>query len=471
MTGLTYDTLNNNAFNRLTIVSADANGNFLWRKDYGNFKFEYLENIFVSRSLILSNNGFYFYSAVRDSNNKYFSVLIKFAFNGDTLWQRKYYDPVDKLYIQGVTKSVDNGFLMTGLFEGAIETCLLIKTDSLGNELWRKKIAKGSAPNTQAGFRVVQDTLSKKIIVAGYQYNYDGTQPGGFSSYANIILTDSLGVLLNKTVYSGSCGSGFYDLIQSNDKNYIAVGYKDQCNNLSGPLGDRRNKSYLVKFGISQSNIFSTIYTKEFDTLSAINCFSTINELNNGDLILCGTLDTLRNYNILEKGMLRVIKLDHAAKIKWKRYLSRDNITENSKEAKSLNRTVNGGFIIANKLAYANNPKPYSITKIDSTGCDSTEIYCQTLSNINAFSIYKNQTFHCYPNPSNGALIIEAITNTESTSYLIKIFDLFGQVVFYKEIDLKNKAELNLKTLVSGLYSLHIYKNNSQVSSTKIIIK
>ena len=114
LVGKTNDSLNGQNFNRLTVIGATANGTELWRKSYGNYKFQYLNNTFTSRAVITYNNCFYLYSAALDSNNKYFSVLIKFNFNGDTLWQKKYYDATDYLYIQSICKSVDNGFLMTG---------------------------------------------------------------------------------------------------------------------------------------------------------------------------------------------------------------------------------------------------------------------------------------------------------------------------------------------------------------------
>src|SRR5688572_19612123 len=135
LTGIVGDTVEN-AY-KIGILGVDALGNKLWFKSYGKSTFQYLDNSFHSRYLIQDASNFFIYSAALDSNNKYFSVLIKFDYNGDTIWQKKFYDPTDHLYLQGITKSVDNGFLLTGFFEGNLETCLLIKTDNNGNEIWR----------------------------------------------------------------------------------------------------------------------------------------------------------------------------------------------------------------------------------------------------------------------------------------------------------------------------------------------
>ena len=73
-------------------------------------------------------------------------------------------------------------FLVTGFFQNwsanPYSKCLLIKTDANGYELWRKKIAK-AIPDAQDGKTILQDSASKKIIIAGYQYignsnNWDG---------------------------------------------------------------------------------------------------------------------------------------------------------------------------------------------------------------------------------------------------------------------------------------------------------
>lgn len=142
LVGYTNDTLNNSATSKLSVLGLDAAGQFLWRKDYGRTTFQYLYNLFTTRAVITDGTNFYLYSIAADSNNKYLSALIKFNYTGDTLWQKKFYDPTDYLYVQGLTKSVDNGFLLTGFFEGNLTTTLLIKTDNSGNELWRKKFRR-----------------------------------------------------------------------------------------------------------------------------------------------------------------------------------------------------------------------------------------------------------------------------------------------------------------------------------------
>ena len=82
---------------------------------------------------------------MRDSNNKYIGVLIKFDLNGDTIWQKRFYDPANAVYPQMVSTSVDGGFLITGMYDDPLivaQQAMLIKTDASGNELWRKQVKK-----------------------------------------------------------------------------------------------------------------------------------------------------------------------------------------------------------------------------------------------------------------------------------------------------------------------------------------
>lgn len=467
LTGIYLDTLTNAA--KLGILGTDPNGNKLWFKSYGKTKFQYLNNNFKSRSVITTTNCFYLYSAAADSNNKYFSVLMKFNYNGDTIWQKKYYDATDYLYVQGLTQSIDNGFLMTGFFEGSIRSCLLIKTDIQGNELWRKKIQKGTGLNTQAGHKIVQDSASKKIIIAGYQYDADGTSDG-YSLYGNIIVTDSVGNVKSKVVYSSYCGSDFRDLLQTKDKKCIAVGSIDQCNNEGGAaLGARRYKGYVIKF---DPNLLTNIsWEKQFDTLSEVNIFSSIVELKNGDLVITGIIDAPVNYNLGVSERIRLIKLDKNGNLIWKRSFYRDSIYEHAKSAVSLNVTSNNGFVIATQLSYLPNPQPYSFTRVDSTGCDTSSAYCKTRAEVGLGSLYKINgfSFDVFPNPANDIIHLRINAPAEKT-FFAQTIDLRGRTLDLIQVKGGCDNELITSKYEAGIYFVNVLYEGKTVDTRKLVI-
>ena len=227
----------------------------------------------------------------------------------------------------------------------------------------------------------------------------------------------------------------------------MAVGAKDQCSNTSGNLS--RSKSYAVKFDLNNLNTIS--WAKQFDTLSVYNGFCTINELKNGDLILSGGLDTLKNYGYTEKTMLRLIKLDKNGNLKWKKLFSRDSLTVNSKGVRSLNITADGSYLIANELFMATNPRPYSITKIDSTGCDSSAFYCSTVG------IYQNsfliQNINVYPNPASD--LVSITYQGELTNLQLQVYNTIGQLICKEELVFTNNtATINTQKFANGVYVL-----------------
>lgn len=142
----------------LKIMGLNSQGQIVWNKNYSygnNYVNMFLAN---SRHTYVEGNYFFHAATIYDSNVifgedtfmvKYKGVLTKLDFNGDTIWQKTYADTsFFSTYIEGygiritcVTGSVDGGFLLSGLLVDTIQNaCLLIKTDSQGNELWRKEV-------------------------------------------------------------------------------------------------------------------------------------------------------------------------------------------------------------------------------------------------------------------------------------------------------------------------------------------
>jgi hypothetical protein len=221
MCGIVVDTLNGFTTNRLTLVGLNALGQPQWTKKYGNHKFEYLDNIFISKWFYKQGNYLYHAGCVRDSNNLQLGVFIKFNFNGDTIWQKRFYEAGYDVIPQQVVGSIDGGFLITGWFQNlTTRPVLIIKTDANGNELWRKKLNK-AIPNTQDAKGIVQDTTTKKIVTIGYQYIGSSSAWG---LYSNIIIADSLGNKLQQLNPIGYEGE-LRDIIQTKDKKFVAVGY------------------------------------------------------------------------------------------------------------------------------------------------------------------------------------------------------------------------------------------------------
>lgn len=141
--GLVVDTLSGFETNRLCIMGLNQDGQVQWVKKYGNHKFVYVDNPTRINWVNKIGNFIYLTTAVIDSNNKCLGVLLKINFNGDTVWQKKYYATNYNVVPYYITKTKDNGFLITGtIYDNLENKLLIIKTNSVGNELWRQAIDK-----------------------------------------------------------------------------------------------------------------------------------------------------------------------------------------------------------------------------------------------------------------------------------------------------------------------------------------
>lgn len=461
VTGINYDP-NAGAY-ILSILGTDSMGIPLWRKNYGNKNLVSLDNITNNRSLVKTNGGFLYYSGVRDSSNNDFSVLIKFDFNADTVWLKRYSTTTGQLYINDVTACIDNGFFLTGWTQntGNGTNTILIKTDSQGNELWRKIITK-PIPNIQEGRCVLQDSVSKRIVIVGYQANGSS---GIYEYYNNIIVCDSLGTVQQRHSLPSPCGGLFQDMVQTKDGKFVAVGNIKPCVNVAGYSW---SKSFVYKFDIDDL-AGGSVWEKQVDSVGLYNYFTTINELPNGNLILSGAIDTTYAINMGLKPMIRLMKLDKNGRTIWRKLYGKGALAENSKRPKSLNLTKDGGFILANELLFANNPKPYTITKIDSTGCDSTVAYCS----YKAPQVPEpEQTdFKLFPNPCDGTLFFQlpSALAEDTANITIAINDAMGKQVLKKHLS-SLQTELNLAFLAPGLYLFTAYKAEEKIFNSKLMI-
>ncbi|MCW3077936.1 MAG: hypothetical protein JWO32_2545 [Bacteroidetes bacterium] len=453
MCGLCVDTLNGFLTNRLVLTGLNSIGQPQWTKKYGNSKFQYLDNSFITKWFFKQGNFIYQTCCVRDSNNKQVGVLIKFDFNGDTLWQKIYTDPTDDVIPQMTTGSVDGGFLITGFFQNNINNTspvLLIKTDYNGNELWRKKINK-TGNNGHDGKVILQDTLTKKIITAGYQYI--GTQ-----NKDNVIICDSLGNKLTEISYTGSYGGVLLDLIQTKDKNIVAVGEAIYPQTLGGT---NLTKSFIVKFNINSPSV--PMWTiDDVGPLALTNFFTRIIELKNEDILVTGILDTMQQNSMPTNCLQRITRYNKLGILVSTRYYdySLNHAADNNEVILSLNPTSDNGFISAFEV-YNTSPSPFFVVKYDSTGCDSTWSYCQSVGFDE--HVLKKGIIEVYPNPGSGVI------NFKGLEGLLNTYGTLTNVLGQKVMSFKNATQLDISELKAGVYFLQVYQSGRLITTEKII--
>jgi hypothetical protein len=464
--GISVETVNGVPINKLCVMGIDNQGHLMWTKKYGNKKMEYL-NTNSSRSFLKSGNNFYYVTCVRDSNNKQIGALIKLNLLGDTLWQRYYRDSIEDVIPQAMSASVDGGFLLTGLFQNwnnSTSPCLIIKTDSFGQEIWRQRVHK-VVPDVSCGYAIVQDSASKKIVIAGYQYIGNASS---WSTFDSFIIADSLGNKLFQKSYM-PYGGIYTDVIQSNDKGIVAVG----SINYQGSLGWYNYKgAYAMKLDLSNPNI-PTWKLNGYGQLSLSCSFSRVIQKPNKDFFLSGNIDTLLGQQ-LPNFLHRYTLLSNNGQVKWDRlynYKFNAFSSHNKQSIVDVELLSDGGWISAISEENLPEPNPYFFIRYDSTGCDSTSQYClNPVSVEDAFKLIPNSDISIFPNPASDRIEINTSQEYPQNFTNVLFYNSFGQLVCEEQVMLNNsKATLKISKLENGLYFM-VFKGSGVRTYIKQIV-
>lgn len=151
-------------------------------------------------------------------------IIIKLNSEGQLEWQ-KYYK--NNSNFSSVQSTKDGGFVVTGgitildnLGNGTADT-IIVKYDKDGNILWEKTYG-GS--DSEADQRIIE-TSDNNLILTGCTWSSDieGIENKGICD-AIIAKFDSKGNLLWDASYGGNAIDRFYDVVETSDGKYLAVG-------------------------------------------------------------------------------------------------------------------------------------------------------------------------------------------------------------------------------------------------------
>ncbi|MBA3664395.1 MAG: T9SS type A sorting domain-containing protein [Bacteroidetes bacterium] len=463
--GQTFDTVGNKIIPKITLIGLDQNANITWRKSYGDSTFTYLKYISTSAFFVKKNS--YLYGALfgYDKNNFQPGVFIKFNYNGDTIWQKRYYVNDDQFFFTSVCPSADNGFLITGAVQTntpgfnshPIVATYLMKVDADGNKLWDKRFYKTNLDETQEGLKIIQDSITKKIVIVG-------GQDVGTTLLSSLIILDSLGNMLSQKGSNGAFGTVLIDIIKLKDGNFMAAGAFAHPEYVVN--GYQTGKSYVVKFDLN-GNILNSA---QHDSLLVANDIFRIQELNDGTFITAGTIETLMIYGTGINNIFRIMKLDKNGNLLWKKYF--DNYTNNlvNEYLKGMNITIDGSIIFTTEaLGGYTLPSPYTFYKTDSTYCDFNSIGCYDYVGVEANKLSRKE-INCYPNPASSFCILNFNNLNGFRTFKINLRNTLGQLLLSETVPSLSNFVLNTNAYCDGVYIISITENNHVVAEQKLII-
>jgi len=177
---------------RIFMSFIDSIGNLKWTQQYNQVNYSYYFGL--SGSLFKTFDKYYAICGGRvPLGPRGYSLLIKVDSLGNKIWEREYqlYDHSNNLNSGNITN--DSGYILTGTIHdpGPRYKYLLIKTDSAGNLLWYNMYTDNDPNRSYAGKCVIQTPDSGYCLGgSGGYWNPPGEE---YHSIIDIIKTDSLG--------------------------------------------------------------------------------------------------------------------------------------------------------------------------------------------------------------------------------------------------------------------------------------
>jgi len=393
-------------------------------------------------TLVHTHDGGYCFAGDIETPVNFYHYFIRFDNNLDTLWTKMILQ-TDTLQEdeRQLCETSDNGFVMVGeKWEGGyITNVLLLKIDSLGNQLWKKTIATG---NLSAGWQI-RETPDKGLLICGYR-----VPASSLVAFPFILKTDSEGNFIWDNFPNSQQYNGGGAIAVTKEGDYLfAYGYG------IGLLSSNSTDYYYSKINIIKYNPqFGILWNYIYDTITFNLSVIRIDTLPNGDFYVlsnCIVGNPLEDnqYNAL------LMKFNANGDSLWaNRYsYSADNLSNNILYDGVA--TNDGGFIGCGYVwGYPDLMQQIWVVKTDSNG------YAPGMQYLGIKEINNKEDVKVFPNPAKDNLTIETISNTEQR---LEILNLIGQTVYTTNIN--KKATINTSAFANGVYILKLSSDKETV--------
>jgi hypothetical protein len=418
---------------------------------------------FFSGSLIgYSQGGFYDVMSVESITDSlvYRYKVVKYDDQGDTVFTKTYIDTSLFLSILDVTESSDGGLAFIGVTQvipanqSGTEDMILIKTDSLGNEQWRKTY--GNTSNFERGYSIALTTDGGYILgggrwVPGIIIQWEEERP-------YIIKTDSIGNVEWEKVYGSvdTANMPAYGITETFDGGYAFVGGVGQV--------DYTTNDPQYPWVVKLNSIGDILWTQENDEgrASYFNSkYTDVIELADGSIVVSGHQFVNNPDTANTSGLYRVVgtiaKYSANGDSIWSRnYMHPENMkSQNSYHVlNSIVQTDDGGFAAAGYLISAppdTGTQDTWVVKVDSFGC--------LVQGCEVVSVPQIETsiasLKIYPNPVRNILNIEITPNGNKHQFNFELYDILGKRVHTQKL-IPYSNTISVSGLTSGIYTYKI---------------
>ena len=332
-----------------------------------------------------------------------------------------------------------------------------VKLDTIGNIQWQKCLGGTNGDCASS----IQQTNDGGYIIAGYTLSNDGDVSGNHSNDTAdywVVKLDTVGKLKWQRCLGGTKEDKCYSIKQTKDGGYIVAGYTlSNDGDVSGNHDTLGNTTdyWIVKLdtvgniqwqkclGGTYGNDFAYTVQQTYDLSYIVAGFTNSN---NGNI--SGNQSTGGCYDFW------IVNLDTSGNIQWQKCLGGSN----SEEARSIQQTTDGGYIIAGCTNSING---------NVTGNHGQYDYWVVKLGSAPLNIKNQKTdvdISIFPNPSNRKFTVQLSQNAN----YIEILNILGQEVDKREI--KMQGEINFEINETGIYFLKIYTDR-EIITKKIIVE
>jgi hypothetical protein len=442
--GVSEEQINATLISKLTLLFVDSVGVLKSMQKFGSVQMDYPTKNNIKSLLARKEGGFFAWITSRDSTILTSGNLLAFDSGGSLEWEKIFKDTVSDIYPLNLCYGIDSAVLLVGLHlppNGDMQT-IVIKVNQKGTELWRKVISKGN-PNVSLSGSILQDSATKKIILAGYQYLPSGT-------YNSVIFLDSLGNKLLQKSYNNSCGGSASGLIKLRNGGFV-IGAKD--------AEDCQNDYYRVNLTTFDHQGTGSIIYKH-STAGYDNLISVIAERANRDLVCIGHLDSNSSFKF------HYIVISPQGKLKRHVRFGRILPELQSDLGRGGIVTHDGGYIMTMQLTNMSGPTPFYIVKMDSLGCDSTPQYCEERL-VGVSERNSVEQWSLSPNPADQEISISSAAFGKP--FTLYIYNTQGRLIYQQDCQNQNPTTVNVRSFPYGVYAVRIVGTGFQKHCLLII--
>ena len=378
---------------------------FQWVLDSNLDSVKYSEYGYLNKGNVVNkrlyDNNKYYYMVGQVYDNLYNSdiLLIKTDTAGNEIWKKKI----------GVIGMDETGYCIKSSQDGSLIICgnknthndytnagaYILKTDTSGSILWQQWFPTNYGTPANSLEELPNGDI---LVVSGKGYGFNSTTSQPYSRFQVIKLTTTGSLLFNKTYGNTEIATTFYSSMINKKNNLVAVGQKAYAN--SSVTG--------VVYEISQNG--DSLLSKEFyNEFGSQNYFRDVIQSPDKGYCFAGFISPV---------------------------------------------FANGGT----------GTEDIWLLKVDSNFCESA-IPCNNNVGINEFN--NHEGFKIYPNPSTDILNIDI--EPLYIGAITEITDPLGQIVLSQTLVIDN-SKLNIENLKSGMYYLSI-KTKDKMVTTKFIKK